>query len=80
MLESKISKIKRLKIICKNCKTEIIADIGKKISNCPCCYNKFIQDDTDNPYYLLSETFTFLSQNNNAIFNLVFDDERDNHE
>lgn len=74
MIDEKISNIKKLKITCKNCKTEIITDIGKDIANCPCCYAKFIQSIDDNPYQSLSQTFATLKQSVTADFSLVFDE------
>ena len=75
MAESKILNIKKLKIVCKNCKTEVITDIGKNIANCPCCYAAFGATLRDNPYQILADAFATLSQNIAADFSLICEDE-----
>lgn len=57
-MEQEIAKIKKFKLECKNCETQIIIDTHNSIKNCPVCGLKFY-DNLESPFEKFTRTNSF---------------------
>ena len=71
MAEEKILNIKKLKIVCKQCKTEIIADLGSTAYACPVCGQSFSVRRDMNYFIRLYEILLELKNNPAAEFSVI---------
>lgn len=72
--KGELMNITKIKAVCKNCKTEIIFKVGKKIRLCPLCNAEFAKFDDDD-FYELGRILKKLGENKEAEFYLLGDSE-----
>lgn len=78
MAEEKILNIKKLKIACSKCKTEIITDLGATAYSCPVCGQGFGVRGDMNYFIRLYELLLELKSNPAAEFSFICEkDEND---
>ncbi|HHP5564302.1 TPA: hypothetical protein ACSC0C_001262, partial [Campylobacter jejuni] len=65
VMEQEIAKIKKFKLECKNCETQIIIDTHNSIKNCPVCGLKFY-DNLESPFENLHEQILLINKNKNV--------------
>lgn len=71
MAEEKILNIKKLKMVCKQCKTEIVADLGSTAYSCPVCGQSFGVRGDMNYFIRLYEILLELKSNPAVEFSIV---------
>lgn len=69
--ENQILNIKKLKIVCNECKTEIITHLGDSVFTCPVCNTSFDVNRADNYFIKLKDTLERLKNNNQATFSFI---------
>lgn len=74
--ESKILNIKKLKITCKKCETQVILKLGETAYRCPVCGAGFLPG-VDNVFLKLSQTLSELAECDAAGFSFICDDEKE---
>ncbi|MDL0089998.1 hypothetical protein [Campylobacter gastrosuis] len=75
--ENKILNIKKLKIVCSKCKTEIIMDLGATAYSCPVCGQSFVVRGDMNYFIRLYELLLELKSNPAAEFSLICEREQE---
>lgn len=74
--ENKILNIKKLKVECKKCKTEIILALGDTAYKCPVCGESFI-NGSNNHFKSLANVLTDLATHHTAEFSLICEKEQE---
>lgn len=76
--EKQILNIKKLKVVCKKCNTEIITDLGYTAYSCPVCGQSFGVRNDKNYFTRLYEVLCELKNSQMADFSLICEkDEND---
>jgi len=75
MAEEKVLNITKLKIECKSCGTQVIADIGKSVYACPTCNQTFSVNREDDYYVKLKHSLEALKSVSGANFILMCEEQ-----
>lgn len=70
-----LKNIKRLRIVCNRCETEIITAIGSTVRSCPVCTEPFDIMSDDNVYIKLERAIKEMANNQRATFEFVCEGE-----
>ena len=73
-MENKVLNIKKLKITCKNCKTEVITQIGRSIYSCPDCGASFNVNRENDYFIAFKDVLNKFKENVNAEFSIICED------
>lgn len=69
-----IQNIKKLKIICKECKSEFVMFIGHSLYVCSICGNNFGINELNDPFFRIKQAFDSLSNPKNCDIELICDE------
>lgn len=75
--EKNATNIKKLKVVCRNCKTEIILTlpVGMGITHCPRCKESLNIDPYNDVFVKLSDALTTMSDNKKVDFIFVCEEQ-----
>ena len=74
-MTAQIKSIKRLRIVCKTCKSEFITSLGNSIEVCTFCGTNFDISLNDNPFIKINKALHYLKMVQNADISLLCEDD-----